>query len=279
MLTILLPTDFSENSKNAIRYALDFFSEATCTFYFLNVQKSSEFIMDDFYTADPNKDIYTTLLEDNKNKLQKFVEEFEKTYSHENFTFKQKVDYDGLTASIKQILEDTPIDVLVMGSNGATGAQEVVFGSNTLQVMREIDCPLLIVPEGYVYKPIASVLFTLHHNENLELHKMSMLFSLLTFKKAKLEVLDVHDDPFFSPQTQEPESIKKAFEDFSYHFHQVSGITAPVATDAFIQLFDVGMHAIFSTKESFFERFLFGSENKQLGYRTRIPLLMLSHSD
>ncbi len=34
---ILLPTDFSKNALNAIRYALDLYQDQTCDFYFLNV--------------------------------------------------------------------------------------------------------------------------------------------------------------------------------------------------------------------------------------------------
>ena len=47
MENILLPTDFSANSRAAIEYAFQLFKGAGKSFYFLNVQKSSEFITDD----------------------------------------------------------------------------------------------------------------------------------------------------------------------------------------------------------------------------------------
>ena len=37
MKNILIPTDFSENSWNAIEYALHFFSKSSCNFYLLHV--------------------------------------------------------------------------------------------------------------------------------------------------------------------------------------------------------------------------------------------------
>ena len=47
MRNILLPTDFSKNSMNAINYALAFLKDQKCKFYILNVQKASSFITDD----------------------------------------------------------------------------------------------------------------------------------------------------------------------------------------------------------------------------------------
>ncbi|WP_299528057.1 universal stress protein, partial [uncultured Lutibacter sp.] len=37
MKNILLPTDFSENSWNAIKYALELYKKTACNFYLLHV--------------------------------------------------------------------------------------------------------------------------------------------------------------------------------------------------------------------------------------------------
>ncbi len=44
MKNILLPSDFSKNSKNAIKYARKFFENEECYFYILNIQKSSKYV-------------------------------------------------------------------------------------------------------------------------------------------------------------------------------------------------------------------------------------------
>ena len=41
MKTILLPTDFSDNSWNAIEYALNLNKDTDCNFYLLHVSKLS----------------------------------------------------------------------------------------------------------------------------------------------------------------------------------------------------------------------------------------------
>jgi len=57
MKSILLPTDFSENSKNAIEYAMRLFENEQCTFYVLHVQKASHYATDDLMAAPANTSI------------------------------------------------------------------------------------------------------------------------------------------------------------------------------------------------------------------------------
>ena len=55
MKNILLPTDFSENSWNAIEYALKLFEKKSCNFYLLHV-KSLSYISEGDMTFAVNQD-------------------------------------------------------------------------------------------------------------------------------------------------------------------------------------------------------------------------------
>ena len=66
MKNILLPTDFSKNSINAIGYALEFLKDQKCQFYILNVQKASSFITDDMMVVNSSTTIYKTLINSKK---------------------------------------------------------------------------------------------------------------------------------------------------------------------------------------------------------------------
>ena len=47
MKKILIPTDFSENSWNAIKYAVAFFKKTKCTFYILHIASTEDVVIDD----------------------------------------------------------------------------------------------------------------------------------------------------------------------------------------------------------------------------------------
>ena len=72
MKNILLLTDFSENSINAIRYVLQLFKEDHCNFFVLYVESSTSYITGDLMLAG-NQSIYDALLKTSKTKLEKII--------------------------------------------------------------------------------------------------------------------------------------------------------------------------------------------------------------
>ena len=133
MKRILLPTDFSENSQNAITYALALFKNQECQFHILNIQKLSEYMMDDVMASTQGESAYNSIIKDNNVKLKALVKKLRKTYKLQPFTFNTLFDFDDFVPAINQAVESHNIDLIIMGTNGATGASEVVFGSNTLK--------------------------------------------------------------------------------------------------------------------------------------------------
>jgi len=276
MNTILLPTDFSESSKDAIIYALDFFKGHTCTFYFLNIQKTSEYVTADVRSASPKNSVYDAVIADNKKELSSFVDTFKKDFSDEDYTFYEKVDYDAFVDAISQSISLYNIDLIIMGTNGATGAKEVLFGSNTLQVIRQVDHPVFVIPANYSYKKIDSILFSLHHGDVLKKEKLQPLFSLMENQnQPHIHVLDVDDDAIANPDPLESRNLQVSFKNKEHSFHSLTGVPTPIAINTFVQLFNISIHAIFVEQESFLERFIFGSEASKISYGTRIPLLVL----
>ena len=66
MKNILLLTDFSDNSINALHYALKLFSGASNNFFVLYVEAANTFLTDDLMAAG-NKSIYDSLVKKPKN--------------------------------------------------------------------------------------------------------------------------------------------------------------------------------------------------------------------
>ncbi|GAB5399983.1 MAG: universal stress protein [Aureisphaera sp.] len=274
MKRVLLPTDFSDNSKNAIEYTLQFFEGQPCHFIFLNVQKPSEFIMDDFYSAPATASVNETILSDNKKALQLLVDECEQKYKKSDYTYSLIVDYDNLIDSINQVLKSEDIDLIVMGSNGATSANEVLFGSNTLKVIRKINCPVLVIPEGYSYSPLNTLLFSTHNQEYFT-KGMQTLKDIINLKKPTISILDLEDVPNAYIAEANRIDLETFFEQKIKEYYTLEGIPIAIGIDTFTQLHPCELHALFVERKSFLSRFMFGSENAEINYRTRVPLLVL----
>ncbi|MBX2828280.1 MAG: universal stress protein [Flavobacteriaceae bacterium] len=276
MNRILLPTDFSENSKNAIIYALEFFRGQSCHFVILNVQKPSEFVLDDFYTAPATATLHETILTDNKKALETLLKELKEPYLSENYSFKAVTEFDSLTHAISQMIDTENLDLVIMGSNGATGASEIVFGSNTLKVIRQVDCPVLIIPEGYRYQKLDTLLFSVH-NQEIDIQKMGLLKNIIKLKKPKVRLLNIEDAGKSKERPYDSSQLDHFFEQKIHEYHTLEGVPLAIGIDAFVQLHSVQLHALFMERESFLKRFLIGSANSEINYKSRVPLLVLRH--
>ena len=273
MKNILLPTDFSENSKNAIRFAIHFFKGETCTFYLLNSQKPSGYITADVLYGAAGTSVYEGILMDNEKELAEIVKFCESISEKENFTFVPKVDFDTIVDSVNQAISLYNIEMIIMGTNGATGAAEVVFGSNTLKIIRNVDCPVLAVPEGYTFEKIKSVLVSMGYLDKISEKSYDLISEIIKKQQASLKILKIEEENI--PLKTQENQAEESFKGFDCERFSIKNIPASIAINAFEQLIAVQLHIMFVERKSFLDRFIFGSETSKISYGTPIPLLIL----
>ncbi|GFZ76121.1 universal stress protein UspA [Aquaticitalea lipolytica] len=279
MKHILLLTDFSDNSKNAIKYALNFFNDELCTFYLLYVQSSKSYTTDDLMT-NGNTTVYDSIIKKSKHKLEKLIVSLTSEFTNKNHSFQAIVDYDSLTDSIKQIIKSKKIDLIVMGTNGVTGAKEVVFGSNTINVIRHINCNTLVIPEGFNYaKKPKDILLPLDENDSLQGAKFNEVAKLI--KKYKLLFHALRINPIGKPsiiENADTKTISDILKGKRFKHHIVNNIPMHYVVDCYLQTNTIDFMSLIVQKESLFERFFIGSPTTQISNKLRVPLLIL-HSN
>ncbi|AUC81160.1 universal stress protein [Lacinutrix sp. Bg11-31] len=275
MKRILLPTDFSKNSKNAIDYAMALCKKWECTFYILNVQKQSEFILDDLIAAPANSSVHTAIAKDNKEELNCFLSKIKKLNTNKNFTFKPLFDFDSLTNAINQVVTAKEIDLVIMGTNGVTGAKETVFGSNTLNVIRKVNCPILTIPENHKFSTIESILFSTEDCKDFNKDGIKPLTDILSVFKAELSVLDLDFANYPEVQDNHTKCLTNLFNEQPFKYYSVTQVPSIMVISTITQIHNYNIHALFIEAKSFFERFLFGSNVDEISYNSTLPLLIL----
>lgn len=273
MKNILLPTDFSENSKNAIRFALKFFEGETCTFYILNTHKPSRYITSSVLSAAPGTSVYEGILSVNKPELEKLIDFCKSISVNENFTFISKIDFANIVDSVNQAVSVNNIDLIVMGTTGATGAVEVIFGSNTLNIIRNTDAPVLAIPQNYFYEDIQSVLLSINHQYKLVADSLKILLEIVKKEKAALKILEIDDSK--TETAEQVEEFREFFKEIKVERFSIKNLPAPMAINAFEQLIPIQLHVMFVERKKFLDRFIFGSDSTKISYSSRVPLLVL----
>ncbi|WP_310993074.1 universal stress protein [Aequorivita marina] len=276
MRNILLPTDFSENAKHAIKYAMQFFKGQTCTFHLLNSQIPSSYMTADVFTGTGADSIHDGILSDNKKELEKLIEFCKSLAPNEDFSFVSKVDFANIIDAINHTVSDHNIELIVMGTKGATGAASVVFGSNTVKAVRNAKCPVLAIPENYGFKDINSVLLSLNYQHDITEENMKALLDTLINHSAALKVLETLEK---GKSVKNLDGKRKAteaiFKDVNFERFSIKDLPAPVAVSAFEQLIPIDFHAVIDDEKKFLDRFIFGSDTTKISYASSVPLLIL----
>jgi nucleotide-binding universal stress UspA family protein len=274
MKNILLLTDYSTIALNGMHYALQLFEKQECTFFICHVKKVKNFISDDLISGNSGS-VYKTLIKDDKLKLKALSKGLQEQYKNNLHKFKIIVDYDAFIPSIKQNIKHHHIDLLVMGSNGASNAAESIFGSNTLKVIRNIDFPTLVIPENYRFSPLKDILLPLDKYDPSE----GRLFKkFLEFSKphgSVLHILRITDNENApDDDTEELEHLKQIITDNDFEYHYIKNVPLHFSVSNYIQTHHVDMMVLFEQTESFFERFFFGSATTRLSQDLETPLLV-----
>lgn len=275
MKPILFLTDFSENAFNAMQYAVAMLSDTKCKFHILTVEEPSNYLTGRLLSATPGSSIYDTVFKENKEKQLELIDNLQKSFPDNQHSFETHVKFSDFENSIKEIIEQEKIELLFMGATGTSNLEESLFGSSTLRVINNVPISTLVVPKNYTYQPIKAVLFSEHKEDDLPSKPLDSLRFILKKFEPALHVLQINEAD--EDKNAETENILEntSLQFLSYKMHYLNGIPTPQAIQAFTQLFDVQLHALFLKKESFIERFIYGSKNAGHRYKTNLPLLIL----
>ncbi|WP_051155449.1 universal stress protein [Winogradskyella psychrotolerans] len=271
MKKILLLTDFSKNATNAIRYAMQFFESEKCTFYILYVHKISGYVSDDLLMS-PKDSIHDSITKKPKEKLNALIEKLKNETKTNDYQFEILIDFDVFTDAINQVVKKFSIDFVIMGSNGVSNVKEVVFGSNTINVIEKVNCKTIVIPSNYSFSPVKQFLVSLNTEDNLNNSLLEHIIDFVKDFKLKLHILRItseNDASHISLQDKE----RIALLDSKYHL--VEGVPIDHAVSSYLQTNTIDMTAFITQDKSFLKRLFSASPGKELKSRMKLPLLVL----
>ena len=265
MQNILLLTDFSKNASNALDYAMQLFSGTTCRFYVLNVQKVSKYITGDLIVSS-QASVYDAIVKNPKKSIENLVDDLEKKYRDEDYYFEGICDYDSFISAVKQVVKIKHIDLIVMGTNGVSGVKEAVFGSNTVQIVKTIDLPILIVPEDCSYDKPDKILF-INETDNVVNNNITVpLTHLISKNNSQLYVL-------LTNKTNENSNY--LFKGINPNYFEVGGERIENIIENFVMGNKIDLVAKVVHTKSFFERIFSSSSTAKITYLSKVPILFL----
>jgi len=276
MRRILLPTDFSENALNAIRYAVQLFKNSSCEFYLLHTYTPAAYnvgSMSDSYSA---LELQKVTKENAVRSMDEVEESIKAEFKNENHHFHKIVTFNLLVHEIQDLVETKGIDIIVMGTQGATGAQEVFLGTHTMYTIKKVKCPVIAVPSGFGYERPKEILFPTDYKLSKSNPYLSLIREICDLHTARLNLLYAYyGEPLNSEQKQVKAYLDVYFKENSHLFHIAENTDVPGAIEKFQVKNKINLLIMIHNRHNFFENLLFKPVINEIAYHTNIPFLVI----
>lgn len=142
MKKILVPTDFSPTAEYALEVAAQLAKRHNAEIYLLHMLELPLNQIEEIGGAVggelPEAMFFMKL-------AHKKFDDILKAYYLKDITVHETVNFKETFEGIKETCKEHDIDMIVMGSHGASGFKEMFIGSNTEKVVRISEIPVLVI--------------------------------------------------------------------------------------------------------------------------------------
>jgi nucleotide-binding universal stress UspA family protein len=210
MKKILVPTDFSQEAENALKVAAQLAKKYESEIFLTHLLELPLSQVDalSHHSELPEAVFFMKLAH------KKFKDVLSKKYL-EGITVHETVDFNQSFSGIADTAKLNKVDLIVMGSHGASGFKEMFIGSNTEKVVRTSEVPVLVIKNEHKNFDINNIVFASDFkNDNKETYRQAS--ELAKSFDAKLHLLMVNTANNFTTT----EKAKSRITDFikGYHF-------------------------------------------------------------
>lgn len=277
---IILPTDFSNNSWNAIAYALKIFKDVPCDFFLLNSYQVGASGLSTKMAGANDTRLYNLIKEQSQRELNRELKKIMEVDKNPEHKFITRSVSGTLVNAIGKTVYNEEIDYIIMGTKGSSGLKEVFMGSNTYKVIKEIDfCPVIAVPDDY--QPdgkIDSILLATGYEHLFENYELKPVLNFAEHFNAKLWVTHVGSlDELASGQKAAKLALEKRLKSVDYEFVEVEKETSVNQTIQKMVEMDrtIDMVVMINQDHSFFERLTREPVIKKVTFNTTVPFLVI----
>lgn len=214
MKNILVPSDFSEQANNAFDAALDISRKSGAQLHLLHViepvTSSIGMAMPGTFIDNSMDQLFMTqLMTRSKERVQEFLQD----PKYKDLPIVVETAIDRLYPKVEEYVKQHQIDLIVMGTKGSDGLEEVLIGSNAEKIVRHASCPVITVRKAPVPFEIRNIAFATDCKEDHPV-MMQLLKSLQHFFDATLHLVTINTPGNFNTDRE----AKKKQLDFAKRY-------------------------------------------------------------
>lgn len=268
MKKFLVPIDFSDESINAANYAVALTAEIP----------EAEIILYNVYSS---INLPTLSSKEEGSREQISLNELNEIRS------KIRLGKDNISLAVEEgsfvellceYVLGHAIDMVVMGITGSSRIKKVLIGTSTLNVIRKVNCAVMIIPAEAKFTGLKKVVFTSDFTDVARTTPFIALKKILDTFKPDLDILNVDSEHFveLTPEYKiEKDAMDDKLGDYNPEFSFLRSYDFLEGISSFIETREMDAVITVPRKHSFLSQLFKTSHTKKLAYHSRVPIITL----
>jgi nucleotide-binding universal stress UspA family protein len=209
MKRILVPTDFSEHAEDALKVAAQIAKKNNSEIIVLHMLELPSQMNDAVLGG---ASIPETMLF--MKKANEMLDEISSRPYLDEIPVTEIVKMDKPIHGISQVSKDYDVDLIIMGSHGSSGIEELLIGSNTEKVVRNSEIPVLVIKKDIANFDASNIVFASDFSDEAK-KPFEKLLNFTKFFGSKIHLVTICTPNSFKPT----HVAEKAMTDFITEFN------------------------------------------------------------
>lgn len=267
-MKILVPIDFSENSKKALDFAVSLAKKKNGSIIILHV---IEAIYDFAAQA-------AVVIEGMHRDAESYLDELVTLHKKEGVQIKGMIKDGTVSIMTAKTAEEIKADLIVIGTQGLTGIKRTLLGSTSIDVIKASECPVLLIPADAKVKNIEKVTLALEFSD----HEEPFLEKVIQMSKSwelKLDFLHIEIRHNFKEELSVlglESYVHKKYPELESKLETLKSENLIEGLDKYLGENKNVILVMCHNQKNIWDQILSKSKTIQMAYHTHVPLLIMN---
>ena len=270
MKTIIAATDFSDASINAANYAADMALAIHSNLLLVHIYQIPVAYLEIPIAIEADQARI-----DAEESLSQLKELLIKRTSG-NMNIASRFVTGVFFSELKNICEEIKPYAVVMGSQGTTAAQRVLFGGHTVYAMKHLMWPLITVPPHAGFLQIKKIGLACDFTKAIDSTPVEEIKRLVDDLHAELHVINSGREETYQPHTVfESGMLQEILAPLEPQYHLITGENADEGIIAFVEDNNINLLITLPKRHGLLEMLAHRSISKQLVLHSDVPVMTM----
>jgi len=272
MNTIVVPTDFSPVSVNALHYALNMAKALNADILLFHAYQVP--------IAFSEVPVVTISMEQIKAQAEERMAELRKSLEHMgsgDVAVSVRTSLGEPVEELETITNEIQPFAVVMGTRGAGPVETLFMGSTTLTAVNRLSVPVIIIPPGARYQPVRNIGFACDYSSVAETTPVKEIIDFCRHFPATLHVLNVDykNRHFTAEVPMALTKIRELLEPLAPKYHYIENQDIEDGINRFAESHNIDLVITIPKKHKLLEKLFSRSHTRDLALHSHVPIVAI----